>query len=301
MFERLSDVSETAAATAKSGAEARLGRNIDLSFQTNVDIQLAVFAVSQSYGELLANAGIEPVASAGLSLGEYNHLIDIGALDTESSFDLVAARGRAYDQGPEGVMAAIQPLSAEDADTLVAALVTERQWPPEELAVSNDNSPTQCVVAGSVEAVEIFIDAASKEYFATGTVVERRIPMHTQRFAPAANAFSPALEAAPWRTPYRAYWPNVTASPLELAGSGAIKELLRRHVMERVLWRQTIDALDVLYPDAVFVEVGPRNVIANMICRRWIARSRVVSVDSAEAPKSLADIISDIGNARDLA
>ncbi len=283
MFARLAEVSPQAAATALGATQKQLGRPLDLGFASNRDVQLAVCSASLGWLSVAREAGLEPLASAGLSLGEYTHLASIGALEPDDAIALVAARGSVYDRGPEGVMALVQPLTGEEADTLVDSLRAGHGWGETELAVSNYNSPTQQVVAGCRRAVEALLAAADEEYCAVGTVIEPRIAMHTPRFRLVVNAFTPALQATPWRAPVADYWPNVTARPLAGASPAAIVGLLQRHVFEPVRWQQTVDGLAQAYPGAVFVEVGPRCVLRNMLTRRWIAKDRVFALDCGDA------------------
>ena len=65
---------------------------------------MTVFLATQMYLAALQAEGLQPIASLGLSLGEYSHLVDIGALDLEDALDLVNERGRCYDEAPAGVM-----------------------------------------------------------------------------------------------------------------------------------------------------------------------------------------------------
>src|SRR5690606_3180638 len=66
----------------------------------NRDIQVGVFLCSYLHQRALAARGVHGDLSLGLSLGEYNHLVHIGALDFPAALRLVDARGAAYDDGP---------------------------------------------------------------------------------------------------------------------------------------------------------------------------------------------------------
>ena len=68
----------------------------------------------------LERARVRADYSLGLSLGEYNHLVHIGALRFTDALRLVNARGAAYDAGPAGVMASVFPLSLEELEQVVA-------------------------------------------------------------------------------------------------------------------------------------------------------------------------------------
>lgn len=298
MFARLDAVAPGTGSAAQHRAESALGTPVgDLGSRvdTNTMVQCAVLEASLAYLRLAAAADLVPDASAGLSLGEYAHLVAIGALDVPAARDLVRQRGRCYDAGPAGVMAAVHPIEASIADTL-AAEVSAAAGDVHAVGVSNYNSPTQCVVAGIGAAVEEFIRRAEEEHFASGQVIEHRIPMHTPRFAPVAAQFRPALARTQWRVPHSDYWPNVDAAPIPSASAEAIVERLVRHVSAPVRWRQTIDAFLVRYGEPVFVEIGPLQILTRMLSRRWIGPARAFALDLLEdaSPSAFATRVEEI-------
>lgn len=278
MFARLDAVAPGAGRAAQQRAEEALGVPLDTRFETNAEVQCAVLETTFEYLRLAQEAGLVPDASAGLSLGEYAHLVAIGALDAVSARELVLARGRCYDGGPAGAMAAVHPIEASVVEAL-AAEISAAAGDDDAVRVSNYNSPTQCVVAGDPVAVDELLRRAEEEHFAGGQVIERRIPMHTPRFAPVVARFRPALRQAAWRVPHSEYWPNVDAAPITSASAEAIVARLARHVSEPVRWRQTIDAFLARYGEPVFVEVGPLQVLTRMLSRRWIAPARTFALD----------------------
>ena len=70
---RAADVLGPADTAAYLGAETS-------RLDTNRDVQIVVFLASQMYLQALAAEGVTASASLGLSLGEYSHLVHIGAL-----------------------------------------------------------------------------------------------------------------------------------------------------------------------------------------------------------------------------
>ncbi len=278
MFARLDAIAPGAGSAARQRAEAALGTVLDLRFDSNAEVQCAVLECTFEYLRLAHAAGLVPAASAGLSLGEYAHLVAIGALDADAARALVLARGRCYDDGPTGTMAAVHPIDASVVEAL-AAEISAAAGDADAVRVSNYNSPTQCVVAGDPTAVEELLRRADEEHLAGGQVIERRIPMHTPRFAPVIERFRPALVRAPWQTPRADYWPNVDAAPIPSATATAIVDRLARHVAEPVRWRETIDAFLARYGEPVFVEVGPLQVLTRMLSRRWIGPARAFALD----------------------
>jgi [acyl-carrier-protein] S-malonyltransferase len=231
---------------------------------TNRDIQLTVFLASQMYLAALQAEGVEAGTSLGLSLGEYSHLVHIGALDFEDALHLVDERGRCSDAAPPGIMATVL---AVDHDTVASVVADARTRGP--IAISNFNAPTQHVIAGAQSAVEWAASTLEDEHAAHVTVIERHVPMHSPMMAPVTSAFAPALAGARWKSPARPYVPNVTATPIADPTAGDFISHLARHVSEPVLWQRSIDGLVSANPAAAFVEVGPGGVLHNMIVRAW--------------------------------
>jgi [acyl-carrier-protein] S-malonyltransferase len=285
MIERLTEWAAEDAREVLDAASATLGRNLashyraanpDI-FATNRDVQVGVFLANHIHLCALERAGVRAGLSLGLSLGEYNHLVHAGAIAFLPALSLVDARGAAYDAGPEGAMASVFPLPLEELREVVAR--ASAQGP---LEIANLNSPTQNVISGSRAAV----DAAAAILDEEGVecrLIEPRVPMHASMFAPAAAAFRPALQRAPFRTPRLPYLPNVLGRFEEVPTPDRIVDLLARHVAQPVLFRASIDLLVERHPDAAFVEVGPRGVLYNLLNKKWISRPRY-KTDAAEDP-----------------
>jgi len=242
--------------------------------RSNRDVQIAVFLTTQMHLAALRAEGLEAPLSAGLSLGEYSHLVHIGALTFEDALALVARRGTLYDDSPPGAMVAV--LGATRAQVEAARV---RFGGDGALFVSNYNTPTQHVIAGQRTAVERAAAWLEDEYAAHTVETESRVPMHTPLLNEVAARFRPHLESAPWRRPRAPYVPNVTAVPLADPGPDDFVEHLTRHVTSAVRWRATIEAITARDADAVFVEVGPGAVLHNMLARRWLTVRRASTDD----------------------
>jgi [acyl-carrier-protein] S-malonyltransferase len=275
--------------------DARAARYFDpngVALQSNRDVQITVFLATQIYLAALRAEGVDAVASLGLSLGEYSHLVHIGALDLEEALRLVDERGRCYDDSPPGIMATIL---AVDRDTVTAVVDEARAHGP--VVISNINAPTQHVLAGTEAAVEWAAARLEDEHAAHVTIIERRVPMHSPIMAPVAAAFAPALSRARWRAPAKAYWSNVTASPIDDPTAADFIAHLTRHVSEPVLWQQAIDRIAASHPHARFVEVGPGGVLHNMMRRGWRSL-RSARIDAPEGIESRTHFAATVGELR---
>jgi [acyl-carrier-protein] S-malonyltransferase len=245
-------------------------RNADTMFSLNADVQIGVFLANHLFLSMLEAEGVTAELSLGLSLGEYNHLVHIAALDFPDALRLVAARGAAYDAGPDGMMASIFPVDLATLEAVVGRAGADGQ-----VAISNYNSPSQFVIAGERGAVERAMAILDEEESIEGVVIEQKVPMHTERFRPVAPVLRAALEGCYWMKPQLPYLPNVTGRFAPRPKPTTFVEMLTRHVYEPVRWRESIDLIADEYPEAVFVEVGPRSVLYNLMSSRWRPFRRV--------------------------
>lgn len=246
------------------------------AFGRNIDVQIGVFLANQMFLNLLHAEGVTADVSLGLSLGEWNHLVHIGAVELPDALRAVRARGQAYDAGPRGWMASIQPLDYEELEPVVAELQDRGQ-----LEIVNLNSPRQNVIAGERAAVEAAVRILEDEHYVQAAIIEKQVPMHASMFAPVAERFAQTLAGVAFAPPRRPYIPNRLGEELIDPSREQFVELLSSHVCSPVLWRQSVEHVAERWPDAVFVEVGPKKVLANLMNKKWI-RMPKVHTDSPE-------------------
>ena len=295
MIDRLRDAFPEAAQTLTRASDA-VGRDLaahhtaanDRQFSRNRDVQIGVFLTNFLWAELLKRRGVRSVCSLGLSLGEYNHLVDIGALSLEQALPLIEARGVAYEGSPRGAMAAVFPLSEEEGCDII-----ERVDPGgEHLAVGMRNSPRQQVFSGEAALVEQACGIAEDEHFAQAVLIEDRLPMHSPLFHQTAIQFGGALDAVDWSTTSKPYLSNALGSAIEHPVATDFKRLLREHLYRPVLWRQSVDAVAARFDDAIFIEVGPKSVLTNLLRRRWVGQP-VLAVDAGDDISAQIDRIQE--------
>lgn len=245
--------------------------------ETNHDVQVSTFLTTQMHLAALQAAGLDASLSLGLSLGEYSHLVHIGALAFEDALALVDVRGRLYDESPHGLMVTVLGVTEEDITRVV-----EAAQPHGQLVISNYNTPTQHVVSGHASAVAWATTRLEEEHGAQTVLIEPRVPMHSPLMEDVASRFRPYLERARWQDASRPYWPNVRGEALASARPDDFVDCLTTHVSSPVRWRRSIEHIAAAHPDATFVEVGPGEVLHNMLGRRWlpVRRARTDGPDS---------------------
>ncbi|MFO7565318.1 MAG: ACP S-malonyltransferase [Enhygromyxa sp.] len=269
----------------------------EAAYARNVDVQLGVFLANHMFLSALEARGVSAELSLGLSLGEWNHLVHIGALSFEDALRAVEQRGRCYDQGPRGWMAAIQPITAEELEEVVAEARTLGL-----LEIVNLNSPRQHVIAGERAAVEAAVERAEDDYYAQAHIIDRSVPMHSSMFRSVGEQFRETLEGLEFLAPRRPYLPNRLGQLLPEPSRAELVELLATHVHAPVLWRASLDHLVERHPDAVFVEVGPMSVLHNLMHRKWLSNRKFRTDSRDELDEhfdSLVDsLVSQLGDQR---
>jgi [acyl-carrier-protein] S-malonyltransferase len=224
--------------------------------------QPALFATSVAALAACREAGLEPVAAAGHSIGEYAALVAAGALDVSAGARLVKARGEAMADAAAqraGTMAAVLGLDPEaiaEACKMVnhVGVVT----------VANLNSPGQVVVSGEVPAVEA-VSVLLKERGA-----KRVVPLsvsgafHSPLMEMASTVMAGVLDLTEINDPTLPIVANVTADYEKTAAE--VKANLAHQVAGPVRWIESIGRLSA-DGYTTFIECGPGNVLAGLIKR----------------------------------
>lgn len=258
-----------------------LGRDLRaLDLAKNRDVQVGVFLANHFHYQAL---GIDFQHSVGLSLGEYNHLVHIGALSFADALRLVDARGQLYDTAEGGLMVSIFPLPATTTEAAIARLGLG-----DRCGIGLYNSPRQHVLSGEKAAVEAVLAALEDEDYFEGTVIESRIPMHAPCFARHAARFGELLASVPFQPPTKPYLPNVLGN---YTTNDDPRAYLIAHVYRPVRWQASIDAIARRVPDPFFVEVGPKGVLHNLFTKDWMPgrRAKTDRADLGVLAKELRD------------
>ncbi len=206
---------------------------------------------------LLRRRGIEPIAAAGHSVGEYAALAAAGAVGAPQVIKTVVERGKAMaDAAPAGTssMAAVLGLDAQAIEVALAGM--NDAWP------ANYNTPTQTVIAGTTTGLEV----ATQRLQVAGA--KRVIPLnvsaafHTPLMAPAAERLRAALDRVEWRSPRIPVMANLTGRRHQ--DGDRIPHVLEMQLRSPVRWAACIGSLVEIGCDT-FIEVGPKRALTGMM------------------------------------
>lgn len=257
--------------------------------QLTANTQPAILTASLAIQRVLAERGLEPVAVAGHSLGEYSALVAAGALDLADALRLVRARGEAMQRAVpvgQGAMAAILGLDV----VVVNEIAEEAAGDDLVCTVANFNSPHQTVIAGHTEAVEHACRLASQRGARRAVALPVSAPFHSPLMEPARLAMTPLLEAAEIADPSVPVVTNIDATPA-MTGE-EVRAALIRQIDGPVRWVESVRSLAERLGIDTFLEVGPGNVLTGLV-KRILPGVRAVPVGEPDGLDALLEELSD--------
>jgi [acyl-carrier-protein] S-malonyltransferase len=249
-----------------------------------INLQPAVVAVDLACWLALKEAGIQPVAVAGHSLGEYPALVACGAISVEEALRLVSLRGRLMERealAHPGAMSALMGLSPDE----VLALTQEVDGV---VQPANFNTPQQTVITGSVEAVAA-ANALAKSRGAKAIPLKVSGAWHSPFMEAAGVDMRSALEDVVFQPLTCAHVPNTTGQPTR--DVAVARQEIMGQLTSPVRWVQTVQALVAMGVDT-FIEAGPKNVLAGLIKKTAPDGVRVFNV---EDPAGVATVLGALG------
>ncbi|MEH2403294.1 beta-ketoacyl synthase N-terminal-like domain-containing protein [Nostoc sp.] len=220
--------------------------------------QPAIGVLSAGMYSILQEAGFKSDFVAGHSFGELTALWAAGVLSTEDYLFLVKARGQAM-AAPEdpdhdaGSMLAVK----EDISKVEAVL---RHFPL--VAIANQNSPTQFVLAGPTAEIARVREALHEKGY-TAVLLPVSAAFHTPLIAFAQKSFAIATKSVKFQSPKIPVYSNVTSKQYPKEPQG-IQKILETHLSNSVLFKQEIENIYAA-GGTCFVEFGPRRILTNLV------------------------------------
>ena len=215
--------------------------------------QPAIFTIDYAIAQLWMHWGIKPHAMIGHSIGEYMAACLAGVFSLDEALTLVAQRGRLMQQQPTGAMVSISRSPQEIKSFLNA-----------DISLAAINSPTNCVVSGTTEAI------ASLIAILTEREIEHR-PLHTSHafhsamMEPVVSPLVTAFAQVRLQAPKIPYLSNVTGkwiTDLEATSASYWGQHLRQAVRFSEGMQQLLED-----PHAIFLEVGAGNTLSSLAMR----------------------------------
>lgn len=200
----------------------------------------------------------EPVAAAGLSLGEFTAHAAAGSFSFEDGLRLVARRGEFMEeacQATEGAMAAL--IGGDEAQVRALAAAAE-------VDVANLNAPGQIVLSGTVAGIDTAI--AQAKDFGIRRAIKLNVAgaYHSRLMQSAQDKLAAELAGVSIQSPAIPvvcnYGASVVSDPAE------IRSMLEKQVTGSVRWTESIQSL-IAQGHKTFLELGPGKVVAGLVSK----------------------------------
>lgn len=178
--------------------------------------------------------GPKPEMVAGHSLGEFSALVYNDCLDFEAGLLLVKERAEAMQQACElasGTMAAILGLDEAKVEEICAQIV-------DVVIPANYNCPGQLVISGSIDGVELAMQACLEAGAKRAIKLAVGGAFHSPLMQPAQDRLFEAIDKTIFKVPYCPVYQNVNGLPS--CDPEIIKDNLRRQLTSPVRWTQSI-------------------------------------------------------------
>ncbi len=203
-------------------------------------------------------------AAAGHSLGEFTAYYAADSVSLPGAARLVRRRGELmFETGTSrpGTMAAILGTTTTPIEE-----ICERASKEAGLVVpANFNTDDQVVISGEIAGVERAMELAKE----AGAKRAIRLPVsgafHSPLMEPAVVGLTDAIATSAFTDPVCPVYSNVTAQPSTTAVEA--KALLLRQLTSPVRWSTEIRNIAARFSEALYVEMGPGNVLSGLVGR----------------------------------
>jgi [acyl-carrier-protein] S-malonyltransferase len=226
-------------------------------------------------------------AAAGHSLGEFTAYHAADAISLPGAALLVRRRGELmYETGTSrpGTMAAILGTLSKPIEE-ICKIASEDAG---EVVPANFNTDEQIVISGETSGVERAMELAKE----AGAKRAIKLPVsgafHSPLMQPAVVGLTNAIATSAFTDPVYPVYSNVTAQPSTTAVEA--KELLLRQLTSPVRWSTEVRNIATQFPDALFVEMGPGNVLTGLM-GRLVKGSRTLACGTAAEVDKLLQMV----------
>ncbi len=256
-----------AAKAMMDAADAALGYSLtdvmfngpDAELTRTCNCQPALYLHGLALWEILrSEVDIEPVAAAGLSLGEFTAHAAAGTFSMEDGLKIVQKRGAFMEEACQAAPSTMAAMIGGN-DEAVQALAADC-----DIDVANYNCPGQTVVSGSVEGVDKAVAGAKAAGFKLAKKLNVAGAYHSRYMKSAQEKLLPELAAAAMQMPACPVYCNYEARPV--TGTDDVRAMLGAQVCGSVRWAASMQDL-VAKGHTLFIEMGPGKTLAGMMSR----------------------------------
>ncbi|BBD60568.1 beta-ketoacyl synthase [Nostoc sp. HK-01] len=242
--------------------------------------QPALFVIEYALAKLWMSWGVHPEAMIGHSIGEYVAATLAGVFNLEDALTLVATRGSLMQQQPGGAMLSVQMSESEIQPFLGG-----------ELALAASNSPSSCVVSGTINAI-----AQLEQKLQQQGINYRRLhtshAFHSQMMDAVVEPLTQLLQQISLHPPQIPLISNVSGTWID-ATIATNPDYWAKHLRQTVLFSKGITEL-LQQPERIFLEVGSGRTLSTFVKQHQ--KPEVVTLTSLRHPQEQKSDIAFILN-----
>lgn len=227
-------------------------------------------------------------AAAGHSLGEFTAYHAADTVSLPGAARLVRRRGELmFETGTTrpGAMAAILGVITTPIDDICARATKEAG----QVVPANYNTDEQTVISGEIAGVERAMELAKE----AGAKRAIKLPVsgafHSPLMQPAVVGLTDAIATSAFTDPVFPVFSNVTAEASTTAVDA--KDLLLRQLTSPVRWSTEVRNIASYFPEALYVEMGPGNVLTGLM-GRLVKGARTFACGTAADVEKLQQMVS---------
>jgi [acyl-carrier-protein] S-malonyltransferase len=230
--------------------------------------QPCLYVISAILSDLLKAKGYVPDLVAGHSLGEYSALYSAGVLDFATGLELVKQRSLLMSGASGGAMTALIGFDRTALEALIANTP--------DVVLANDNSDSQVVISGTVEAVQSVCSQIK---------VKKAMPLavsgafHSPLMAEAAAKFTDILAKVQFQDAQFPVLSNVEPTDATTSAQ-TLRDLLSIQITSPVRWREISLYLGTSGCERA-IEVGAGKVLTGLL-RRSVPNLQLVNISNLE-------------------
>ena len=198
---------------------------------------------------------------AGHSLGEYSALVANKSLNFNDSIELLKIRSKAMQESMPigtGGMAAIIGAAEDEIVATISDIGSEGK-----VFIANDNAIGQLVISGEMKAIDYIVENSKKLGLKKAIKLSVSAPFHSEFMIKASMTMQNEIDKFSFKDFVVPLYSNVTSLPCDEL---EIKQILVEQIVKKVRWREIIANM---INDGVerFIEIGPGNVLTNLVKR----------------------------------
>lgn len=227
--------------------------------------QPAIMATSVAIFKALLSENLLPEGSfqavAGHSLGEYSALVANGGISFNDSVRLLKIRSKAMqDSMPVGTGGMIALIGCEKG-IVDDAVKSASEYG--KIFLANDNADGQIVLSGEINAIEFISENAKSLNIRRAIKLPVSAPFHCELMRNAAQILQVEINKINFNKFNADLYSNVTSIKCT---ENEIAQLLIDQVVSIVKWREIMQNM-IIDGYSKFIEIGPGNVLTNLIKR----------------------------------